>query len=130
MYAIHSKQRKRARVIRTDDETQRRRGAASRAAREQLLHGLARLEARRGAFLPPGDGTPFGIDEPLLEDVVEDVFEVEEVRAVADVDKLRGHLLARAGRLVVRDPELGRGAVSGDGNGAGDRGGHVGVSVE
>jgi hypothetical protein len=31
---------------------------------------------------------------------------------------------------VVRDPELGRGAVSRGGDGAGGRGGHVGVSVE
>ena len=73
-----------------------RRRATSRAAREQLLHGVARLEARRGAFLPPGDGTPFRIDEPLPEDVVEDVLEVEEVRGVADVDERRGHLFARA----------------------------------
>ncbi len=115
---------------RTDDEPQRRRRAASRAAREQLLHGVARLEAHRGAFLPPGDGTPCGIDEPLLEDLVEDVLEVEEVRGVADVDELCSHLFARARRLVVRDPELGRGAVSGDGDGAGGRGGDVGVSVE
>ena len=77
---------------RTNDETQRRRRAASRAAREQLLHGVARLEACRGAFLSPGDGTPFRIDEPLLEDVVEDVLEVEEVRGVGDVDELRGHV--------------------------------------
>jgi len=56
------------------------------------LHGVGRF----GAFLPPGDGTPFRIDEPLLEDVVEDVLEVEEVRDVADVDELRGHLFARA----------------------------------
>src|SRR5260221_14757648 len=59
-----------------------------------------------------------GIDEPLLEDVVEDVLEVEEVRGGADVDELRSHLFARARRLVVRDPELGRGAVSGDGDSA------------
>ena len=93
---------------------------------------MARLEARRGAFLPPGEGPPFRIDEPLLEDVVEDVLEVEdsEVRGVADVDELRGHLFASARRLVVRDPELGRGAVSGDADGAGGRGGHVGVSVQ
>jgi len=77
---------------RTNDKTQRRHRAASRAAREQLLHGVARLEARRSAFLPPGDGTPFRTDELLLEDVVEDVLEVEEVRGVADVDELRGHL--------------------------------------
>ena len=115
---------------RTDDETERRRRAAPRAAREQLLDGVARLEARRGAFLPPGDGTPFRIDEALLEDVVEDVLEVEEVRGVADVDELRGHLFARAGRLVVRDPELGRSAVSGEADRAGGRGGHVGVGVE
>jgi len=74
---------------RTYDETQRRRRTASRAARKQLLHGVARLEARRGAFLPPGDGTPFRIDEPLLEDMV------EEVCGVADVDDLRGHLFVR-----------------------------------
>jgi len=91
---------------------------------------VARLEARRGAFLPPGDGTPFRVDEALLEDVVEDVLEVEEVRGVADVDELRGHLFARARRLVVRDPELGRSAVSGEADGAGGRGGHVGVGVE
>ena len=71
-----------------------------------------------------------GIDEPLLEDVVEDILEVEEVRGVADVDELRSHRFARARRLVVRDPELGRGTVSGDGDSAGGRGGHVGVSVE
>ena len=128
--SIHHSLTKKGTHHRTNDETQRRRRAASRAAREQLLHGAARLEARRGAFLPPGDGTPFGIDGPLLEDVVEDVLEVEEVRGVADVDELRSHLFARARRLVVRDPELGRSAVRGDGDGAGGRGGHVNVSVE
>jgi hypothetical protein len=42
----------------------------------------------------------------LLEDVVEDVLEVKEVRGIADVDELGGHLLVRTGRLVVGDPEL------------------------
>ena len=51
--------------------------------------------------------------------MVEDVLEVEEVRGVADVDELRGHLFARARCLVVRDPELGRSAVSGDGDATG-----------
>ena len=124
-----NEKRKRA-THHTDDEAQRRRRAASRAAREQLLDGVARLEASRGALLPPGDGAPFRIDEALLEDVVEDVLEIEEERGVADVDELRGHLFACARRLVVRDPELGRGAVSGGGDGAGGRGGHVGVGVE
>ena len=103
MPSIHHSLTRKVRIIVPIDETQRRRRTASRAAREQLLHGVARLEARRGAFLPPGDGTLFRIDEPLLEDVVEDVLEVEEVRGVADVDELRGHLFARARRLVVRD---------------------------
>src|SRR5712691_12655071 len=79
---------------------------------EQLLHSVA----RQGAFLPPGDGTPFRIGKLFLEDMVKDVLEVEEVHSVADIDELRGHLFARALRLVARDPELGRSAVSGDGD--------------
>ena len=126
----HKKKKRKKATHRTDDEAQRERRAASRAAREQFLDGVARLEARRGAFLPPGDGAPFWIDEALLEDVVEDVLEVEEERGVADVDELRGHLFACARRLVVRDPELGRGTVSGSGDGAGGRRGHVGIGVE
>jgi len=65
-----------------------------------------------------------------LEDMVEDVLEVEEVHGVTDIDELRGHLFARARRLVVRDPELGRSAVSRDGDGVGGRSGHISVSVE
>src|SRR5260221_6988402 len=73
------------------------------ATREQLLDGVAHLEARQGAFFPPSNGTPLRIDEPLLEDVVEDVLEVEEVRGVANVDELRGHLFSCARRLVVHE---------------------------
>ena len=35
--------------------------------------------------------------------MVEDVLKVEEVRGLADVDKLRGYLVTCAGRLVVHD---------------------------
>ncbi len=91
---------------RTYDKTERGRGGASYAAREQLLNNVARLEPRGGAFLPPGDGAPLWVHEPLLEDVVEDILEVEQVGPVADVDELRGHRPLRARRLVVRDPEL------------------------
>jgi len=90
------------------------------------LHSVA----HQGAFLPPGDGTPFRIGKLFLEDMVKDVLEVEEVHSVADIDELRGHLFARALRLVARDPELGRSAVSGDGDGVGGRSGHVSVSVD
>jgi len=67
---------------------------------------VARLETRGGALLPPSDGAPLGVDESLLEDVVEDVLEVEEVQGVGDADKLRRQLLVRARRQLVRDPEL------------------------
>src|SRR5712691_6395862 len=53
-----------------------------------------RLALRCAEFLPPGDGTPFRINKPLLEDVVEDVLEVEELRGIINVDELRGHLFA------------------------------------
>ena len=74
---------------------------------EEVLNSVAGLEAHRGAVLPPGDGTPLGIHEALLKDVVEDILEVEDVNAVADVKELCGSLLVSAGRLVVGDPELG-----------------------
>ena len=62
---------------RTHDKVQRSFGGAAGAAREQVLDGAAALQARGGAVLPPGDGAPLGVHEPLLEDVVEDVLEVE-----------------------------------------------------
>ena len=74
---------------------------------EEVLNSVAGLETHRGAVLPPGDGTPLGVHEALLTDVVEDVLEVEDVNAVADVKELCGSLLVSAGRLVVGDPELG-----------------------
>jgi hypothetical protein len=40
----------------------------------------------------------------LLEDVVENVLEIEEVRGIVDIDELGGDLLMNAGRLVVGDP--------------------------
>jgi len=82
------------------------RGAAG-AAREQVLDGAAGLQTHGGAVLPPGDGAPLGIDEALLEDVVEDVLKVEQVRSVADVDELGSDLLVRTRCLVVGNPELG-----------------------
>jgi hypothetical protein len=74
---------------------------------EEVLDSVAGLETHGGAVLPPGDGTPLGVHEALLKDVVEDVLEVEDVDAVADVKELSGGLLVSAGRLVVGDPELG-----------------------
>ena len=43
----------------------------------------------------------------MLEDVIENVLEVEQLRGIADVDELSGDLLVRARRLVVGDPKLG-----------------------
>lgn len=68
---------------------------------------MARLDARSGTFLPPRDGAPLGVHEPLLENVVKDVLEVEQLRSVADVDELRSRLLVDTRRLVVRDPKFG-----------------------
>ena len=72
----------------TYDETKRGRGGVSNAASEQILDGVARLETRGGAFLPPGDGAPLRVHEPLLEDVVENILEVEHV---GDINELCGH---------------------------------------
>ncbi len=107
--AIRYDKRKARIVPTTDDKTQRRRGAASCAACEQPLDGVARLEARRGAFFPPSNGTPCRIDKPLLEDMVEDVLNVEELRGVADVDELRSDLFTCMRCLVVceRSDEVG-----------------------
>jgi len=44
----------------------------------------------------------------LLENVVEDVLEVEEMRNIAYVKELGSNLLVSTGRLVVGDPKLGR----------------------
>ena len=72
----------------TYDETKRGRGGVSNATSEQILDGVARLETRGGAFLPPGDGAPLRVHEPLLEDVVEDILEVEHV---GDINELCSH---------------------------------------
>jgi len=88
-------------------KVQRSFGGAAGATREQVRDGATSLQARGGAVLPPGDGAPLGVDEPLLEDVIEDVLEVEQLRRVADVDELGSDLLVRTRRLVVGDPELG-----------------------
>lgn len=68
---------------------------------------MARPEARRVAVFQPDDRAPLGVDETLLEDVVEEVLEVEELGAIADLDQLCSHRLLRTRRLVVGDPELG-----------------------
>ena len=39
----------------------------------------------------------------MLRDVVEDVLEVKEMRGLADVDELRGHLVTCARRQVVHE---------------------------
>jgi hypothetical protein len=78
---------------------------------------MARLETRRGTFLPPRNGAPLGVHEPLLKNVVEDILEVEQLRGVADVDKLRGHLPVHSRRLVVRDPKIDGSTVTSDGSG-------------
>jgi len=91
----------------TDDEVEGGFGGASGAACEEVLDSVAGLETHGGAVLPPRDGTPLGIHEALLEDVVENVLEVENVGSVADVEELGGDLLVGAGGLVVGDPELG-----------------------
>jgi len=85
------------------DKTKSGRGGVSDAAGEQILDGVASLDTLGGAFLPPGDGAPLWVHEPLLEDVVEDILEVEHV---ADIDELCGHRPLRARRLVVGDPEI------------------------
>jgi len=90
-----------------DNETERGLGRASSTTGEQVLDGAAGLQTHEGVVLPPGDRAPLGIHEALLENVVEDVFEVEEAHHVADVDELGGDLLLSAGRLVIGDPELG-----------------------
>jgi len=90
----------------TDDEVDRGLGGGSGTACEYVLDGGAGLQTHRAAVLPPSDGAPLGVYETLLEDIVEDVLEVEDLRGVTDVDKLCGDLLVRAGRLVVGDPEL------------------------
>jgi len=81
-------------------------GGVSGTACEEVLDSVAGFETHGGAVLPPGDGTPLGIHEALLKDVVEDVLEVENVHGVADVEELGSDLLVGAGRLVVGDPEL------------------------
>ena len=91
----------------TDNKVERGLGGAASAAREQVLDGAAGLQTHGGAVLPPGDGAPLGVDETLLEDVIEDVLKVEQVCSVADLDELSSDLLVRTGRLVVGDPELG-----------------------
>ena len=101
---------------------QRSFGGAAGAAGKQILDGATGLQTHGGVVLPPADGAPLGVHEPLLEDVIEDIFEVEQLRGVADVDELRGHLLVDTRSLMVRDPKLGRRAL-------GDAGRHVG-SVE
>jgi hypothetical protein len=44
----------------------------------------------------------------LLKNMVKDVLEVEYMRSIADVDKLRGHLPMHTRCLVIRDPKFGR----------------------
>jgi len=90
----------------TDDEVDRGLGGSSGTAVDYVLDGGAGLQTNGAAVLPPSDGAPLGVHEALLEDIVEDVLEVEELRGVTDVDELCGDLLVRAGRLVVSDPEL------------------------
>lgn len=92
---------------RTDNKVERSLGGAASAAREQVLDGAAGLQTHGGAVLPPADGAPLGVDESLLEDVIEDVLKVEQVRSVADIDELSSDLLVRTRRVVVGDPELG-----------------------
>jgi len=89
-----------------NNEVERGLGGAASAAREQVLDVAAALQTRGGAVLPPADGAPLGIDESLLEDVVEDILKVEQVRSVADIDELSSDLLLCTRRLVVGDPEL------------------------
>jgi len=89
-----------------DNKVERGLGSAASAIREEVLDGAAGLQTHGGAVLPPGDGAPLGVDESLLEDVIEDVLKVEQVRGVADIDELSSDLLLRTRRLVVGDPEL------------------------
>jgi len=90
----------------TDDKVDSGLGGVASTAREQVLDGAAGLQTHSTAVLPPGDRAPLGVNKPLLEDVVEDVLKVEQVRSIADVDKLSSDLLVRTRRLVVGDPEL------------------------
>lgn len=90
----------------TDDEAKGSFRAAAGTAGKQVLDGGAGLETQGGAVLPPDDRAPLGIHETLLEDMVENVLKVEEMRGIADVEKLGSNLLLSAGSLVVGDPEL------------------------
>ena len=99
--------KKKKTLLLTDNKVQRGFGAGSDTACAHILDGAAGLDTHRGVVLPPSDRAPLGFYEPLLEDVVDDVLEVEEVGGVADIDELGSDLLVCAGRLVVSDPELG-----------------------
>jgi hypothetical protein len=67
---------------------------------------MARLESRGGggAFLPPSDRVPLGVDESLLKDVIEDTLVVEPARPIADIDQLGRRRLLSTRHLVVRNP--------------------------
>jgi hypothetical protein len=51
----------------------------------------------------------------LLEDVIEHILEIEDVRLIATVDELCSHMFVGARHLVVGNPEL-RGATASRGN--------------
>jgi hypothetical protein len=109
--SVHHNHRVRKSARHTNDEVKRRFGGAAGTARKQVLDGGACLETRRGAVLPPDDRAPLRVHISLLEDVVEDILKVVQVRPIATVNELCSHLLRRARCLVVSDPEL-RSAVS------------------
>ncbi|KAI9464970.1 hypothetical protein BJY52DRAFT_1221089 [Lactarius psammicola] len=84
---------------------------------ENVLGEVTRRKADSGVVPAPermhgvtifqlDDRAPVRVDKVLLEDVVEDVLEVEELGAFADLDQLCSHRLLRVRRLVVGDPEL------------------------
>ena len=85
------------------------RGAPSTAC-EQVLDSVAILKTHGGTVLPPCDCAPLGVHESLIENMVEDVLKIENVRGVADVEELRpnlwGDLLVGARRLMVGNPEV------------------------
>jgi len=89
-----------------DNKVERGLGGVASAAREQVLDRAAGLQTHGATVLPPGDRAPLGVDESLLEDIIEDVLKVEQMRSVADIDELSSDLFVGTRSLVVCDPEL------------------------
>ena len=72
------------------------------------MNGGAGLQMHRSAVFPPDNRAPLSVHKSFLENVVKDILEIEQVRSIADINKLGGDLLMRTGRVMVGDPELSR----------------------